>query len=162
MASDAGSDTFWQGFQEPFDFIYSEDVFEHLPLPVLDKVLLMMSKHISNRGVALIRPNIFSGITGGHQIEWYRHTLHEDHPRRSAPWDHLRQNQYPADTYLNRLLRKDYRAKFKEYFDVVEETTLQPDLGRKYLTEPIRSELAEYPDEELFSNQVLFVLRMKR
>ena len=34
-----------------------------------------------------------------------------------------------------------------------------PELGRRYLTPDIRRELASYPEEELFSNKVRFVLR---
>ena len=41
---------------------------------------------------------------------------------------------------------------------LAEEVTL-PDLGRELLTPELRQRLADYPDEELFSNQVRFVLR---
>jgi hypothetical protein len=161
IAIDAGDAAFWQRFSEPFDFIYSEDVFEHLPEETLEKVLLMMSRYMADGGIALIRPNIFTGITGGHQIEWSRHKLKEPGPRRSPPWDHLRQDLYPANTFLNRMQRKDYRARFSKYFEIVVEATVQPDLGREFMTPEIRQELANYPDEELFSNKVLFVLRKK-
>jgi hypothetical protein len=162
IVSDAGSNEFWSRFNEPLQFIYSEDVFEHLPPDTLDSVLQRIWEHLAPTGVAMIRPCIFSGITGGHQLEWYAHRLVDKAmTRRSEPWDHLRQNRFPANTYLNRLLRRDYRVKFSQYFNIVEEIVLAPDLGREYFAPSIAEELGHYPDEELFSNQVLFVLRRK-
>ncbi|WP_036026538.1 hypothetical protein [Bradyrhizobium yuanmingense] len=164
IVSDGGDERFWRRFARPFDLILSEDVFEHIPEPVLDKVLELMPHYLSNDGIAIIRPNIFTGITGGHRLEWYRHTLLNPDPsryRRSPPWDHLREDKFPADTYLNRLTRADFRTKFTRNFDILEERTMLPDLGREYLTEGVRQQLVNYSDEELFSNNVLFVLRKR-
>jgi hypothetical protein len=74
----------------------------------------------------------------------------------------LRDDSFPANTYLNRLTLADFRQKFRMHFDILEERTMLPDLGREFLTDEVRRELASYPDEELFSNNVLFVLRKRR
>lgn len=163
IVSDAAADGFWGQFEKPFQFVYSEDVFEHIPPAALDKILSQLAEHLDPAGIALIRPNIFSGITGGHQIEWYHNVINDSSlVRRSEPWDHLRKNLFPANTYLNRLLLRDYRSKFSQHFDILEEITTLPDFGRQYLSPSIAEELAAYTDEELFSNQVLFVLRKKQ
>ena len=48
-------------------------------------------------GLALVCPNIFTGITGGHRLDWNRFSFTRPHPRRhTPPWDHLRDNRYPA------------------------------------------------------------------
>jgi hypothetical protein len=156
---DASKGTFWCSSGGPFDFIYSEDVFEHIPSESLDDLLQHLAENISCDGIVLTRPNIFTGITGGHQLDWYE--VATDRHRLSAPWDHLRKNMFPANTYLNKLSLSDYRERFRGLFDIVVEKTMNPDLGRTFLSPAIREELKHYPDEELFSNNVLFILKKK-
>ena len=48
------------GFKE-LDFIYSEDVFEHIPPAALENLIARLSRRLSPQGVALITPNIFTG-----------------------------------------------------------------------------------------------------
>ena len=57
------------------------------------------------------------------------------------------------------MLRRDYRELFEKYFDILEETEKEPNLGLELLTPDVRDELLQYPDEELFSNNVMFVLK---
>lgn len=47
------------------DFVYSEDVFEHIPAESLPKLVENIAAWLKPQGVAFIRPNIFTGITGG-------------------------------------------------------------------------------------------------
>lgn len=77
------------------------------------------------------------------------------------PWEHLRKNRFRSTVYLNRLTRKQYRNLFRRYFDIVEERVKDADLSRSLLTPDIACELQGYPEEELLSNQVMFVLRPK-
>jgi hypothetical protein len=79
--------------------------------------------------------------------------------RRSEAWEHLRQRRFEANTYLNELTRAEYREIFAIHFEILEERVTQLDLGREYLDTRARAELADWPDDELFSNQTLFVLR---
>jgi Methyltransferase domain len=142
------------------DLVYSEDVFEHMERASLERVVEKMAGWLSPGGLALVRPNIFTGITGGHLVEWYRQSFAKPgRTRRSEPWDHLRARSRVANTYLNELTRADYRALFGRRFEILEEVVKLPDLGREFLTPQIAEELSAFGDDELFSNQVLFVLR---
>lgn len=158
--SDAASEEFWRALP-PLDFIYSEDVFEHIPREGLECIVPAMAHALRPGGLALIRPCVFTGITGGHDPEWYTHTLATPRRRRSDPWEHLRRDRFPADTFLNRLTRADYRRLFAEHFEIMEERVALPDLGREFLTPSIRATLARYGEDELLSNNVLFLLTPK-
>ena len=142
------------------DLVFSEDVFEHLQPDTLKYVVAAMARWLKPTGVALIRPNVFTGITGGHLIEWSRDAMRQPPPtHRSEPWDHLRQRRFKPNIYLNELTRAEYRKVFGAHFEIVEERVAQPDLGRAYFDARAQAELAHWPEEELFSNQTLFVLR---
>lgn len=54
---------------DEIDFIYSEDVFEHVPAEVLPELCAQVAASLSDIGIALIRPMIFTGIQGGHNVE---------------------------------------------------------------------------------------------
>jgi Methyltransferase domain len=137
------------------DLIYSEDVFEHIPLSSLKLLTRKMASWLTPEGLALVRPNIFTGITGGHLTEWF---TTERRTRKSEPWEHLRKRRYLANVYLNKLTRQDYRELFSKHFTILEERVKYPDRGREHLTSEIANELNTYSYEELFSNQVLFIL----
>jgi SAM-dependent methyltransferase len=161
FVADAGSATagaHWE--KESFDLVFSEDVFEHIPLSSLSGLLQNMHLWLKPNGIALIRPNIFTGITGGHLLEWYAHTLQSVTKRQTEPWEHLRKKRQIADTFLNKLTRKQYREMFADNFEILHEKVKHPEIGREFIVEEIRHEI-RLPDEELFSNQVMFVLRKK-
>jgi len=146
---------------DQLDLIYSEDVFEHIPKSNLEKIVTTLSRILSPQGIAIITPNIFTGISGGHLPEWYWSEVEKDQKRTSEPWEHLRKKRHTANTYLNGLCRADYRALFAPHFEIVEEGVLFPDLGRRWLTPEVKAELAQWDEDELFSNQVRFILRTK-
>jgi SAM-dependent methyltransferase len=145
------------------DLIISEDVFEHIHLSSVKVLVPKMARWLRPNGLALIRPNIFTGITGGHLAEWFPHTLNDkSRSRKSEPWEHLRKKRYQANTCLNQLMRVDYRDLFGSSFYILEERVREPHLGREFLTPEVASELSSYGEDELFSNRVLFVLKPKR
>ncbi len=160
-----------------FDLIISESVFEHIPVSSLKPLMAKMKYLLKPTGLALIRPDIFTGISGGHLVEWFRvdtraqrknlYSHLQEGPelgvqlRRSEPWEHLRKKRFRANVYLNELMRADYRRLFSEHFEILEERVTKPDLGREYLSAEVAEELKGYTDDELFSNGVLFVLRPK-
>jgi SAM-dependent methyltransferase len=146
---------------EPFDLIYSHDVFEHVPAESLPRLIENLAARLSPGGVVVIVPNVFTGITGGHLPEWYLGLVDQDIPRSSEPWEHLRKCRYQANTYLNRLSRADYRDLFNTRFEIVREQPLIPGHGHQWLTPEVRAELAQWSDDELFSNTVEFVLRRR-
>jgi hypothetical protein len=94
--------------------------------------------------------------------EWFTHIVDQDVKRETEPWEHLRKKRNVADVYLNQLTRDEYRKLFATYFEIVEEKDRVPDLGKRLLTPAVRSELAAWSDEDLFSNSVQFVLRARR
>lgn len=148
--------------ERSLDLITSEDVFEHMTPESIARTLSSMHRWLKPGAIALIRPNVFTGISGGHLAEWSVPSVrdHPARPRTSAPWEHLRAPRFEPNTFLNRLTRADYREAFaRAGFEILEEQPRYPQLGASLLTPALRAELADWPDEELFSNQTLFVLR---
>ncbi len=143
------------------DFFYSEDVFEHIPRDALDAVCAGIARALAPGGVAALTPAVYSGIAGGHLVEWYPYTLADARPRRSAPWEHLRQRRFVADCHLNELRVHEFQALFERHFRVEAVHNLQPGLGRQHLTPAIRAELSAYAEAELLSHRWQFVLRPK-
>ncbi len=141
------------------DLVYSEDVFEHIQIDEVKALLKKMRVWLKRGGIALIRPCIFTGITGGHLTEWYPHTLNMPMERRTEPWEHLRKQRIQANCFLNKLRPIDYRSIFSKDFEICEERVESPNQGRNFLTPEVRRELEEYDETELLSNRVLFVLR---
>lgn len=159
----ASSAEFWREHRA-VDLIYSDNVFEHIPPDDLQRLISEMAESLSPEGVACITPMIYTGISGGHHLEWGPHTIVQGHTRtrRTEPWEHLRRNQHPANTYLNRLSRRNFRLLFQQYFEIAEERVKHPNLGIEFMTPDIRSELSAYDDDELFSNEVLFILTPRK
>jgi SAM-dependent methyltransferase len=147
--------------ERSIDFVYSESVFEHIPEQSIEKVMERIAKILSPDGIAVITPDIFTGITGGHLVEWYGYTISQDFPRKSEPWEHLRKQRFTANTYLNRLTRSDYRRIFGQHFEILEENELRPDMGRRWLTAAVKADLPQWSEEDLLSNRVQFVLRLR-
>ncbi len=104
--------------EKKLDLIYSEDVLEDIPAADLDKLVAKLSASLAPDGIALLRPNVFTGITGGHLLEWYPHLAEKQLDRRSEPWEHLRKARYTPNTYLNRVTRLEYRMLFAKHFDI--------------------------------------------
>ena len=161
VVGSAADSAFWERFHGA-DYVYSEDVFEHMPEEVVIEVLRQMALHIDPNGVAFIKPNIFTGICGGHQVDWYPHTLDQSIQRNTEPWEHLRQNRHPADTYLNCLSRARFRELFQHDFEILEEVCVNPTQGNHFMTPELREELDAWSDEELYSNTVIFILRKRK
>lgn len=145
------------------DFIVSEDVFEHIESDALTQLVDQMVLWLRPSGLALIRPFVYTGISGNHLVDWYPHrVLSGKLPRATDPWEHLRRDRVDPNTYLNRLTRADYRCLFSRRFHIVREHVRYPDLGRHLLTPSVAAELSGWADDELFSNSVQFVLRPKQ
>jgi hypothetical protein len=161
---DASTDAISNQLEEnSVDLIISEDVFEHIPQESLQQLVARMARWLKRDGVALIRPFIYTGISGSHLPEWYPYTLEtKDFRRSSEPWEHLRKKRFHANTYLNQMSLLDYRSLFESYFEVLEQKVMMPSLGREFLTDDVRQDLKDFSEDELFSNSVLFVLKCKQ
>ena len=147
---------------ESLDLVYSEDVFEHMPEQSLKRLLPNLASWIGRKGICLIRPNVFTGITGGHLTDWFSAAdVDSVRRRRAEPWEHLRRKRFSPNTFLNGIKRARYRQLFLEHFEILEENVRYPDLGKSHLTPEVAKELAEFGEDELFSNQVQFVLKAR-
>ncbi|MEO8870551.1 MAG: hypothetical protein ABI357_06935, partial [Granulicella sp.] len=51
---------------------------------------------------------------------------------------------------------------FGRHFEILEESAVEPGLGQQFMTPELREELKAWPDEELYSNAVRFILRPLR
>jgi hypothetical protein len=160
LVADATSEAFRTSIPaRSLNLIFSEDVFEHVQLASLPGLVKSMAGWLTDDGLAFVRPDVFTGITGGHLPEWYPNSVENLKTKRSQPWEHLRADRFPVNTYLNRLHLRDYRDLFRKHFEILEEVVKFPNLGRCFLTPEVRDELASFSEDELFSNAVLFVLR---
>jgi ubiquinone/menaquinone biosynthesis C-methylase UbiE len=142
---------------ETFDFIYSRAVLEHVrdveaPIREINRIL-------TPRGFAVMNIHLFPSISGGHRMEW------RDPDRLPSttvlPWDHLRDNKFPANTYLNKLKINQYREILKSHVNILEEQTLIE--GEKLLTREIEEELGGkgYTREDLLTSTVIFCINKR-
>lgn len=161
VIGDLADATAWKRAGERFDFIYSEDVFEHVPRYALSRVIALMAEAMEDGAIAVIAPMIFTGIAGGHDLDWYPHRVDREDRARGPAWGHLTGENSPGDTFLNRMTRREFRELFSSRFDILQEDAVRGDLGRQHLTDERRQKLASYDEYELFSNKVRFVLRKK-
>ncbi len=163
IIGDASSVDFRDLAPAGFDFVYSEDVFEHVPKDALENLIKNLSRALAPGGCALFSPHVYSSISGGHLTEWYPHIALArsagDTSCRSEPWEHLRKCRFKANTYLNKLRLADYREMLGRHFEIVSEIHTNTGVGVKFLTDEIRAELSDYTEEELLVDNVRFVCR---
>lgn len=162
VTGDLADASVWKRAGARFDFIYSEDVFEHIPRETLPQVVSLMAGAMEDRAIAVIAPMIFTGIAGGHDLEWYPHRVDREDRARGPAWGHLTGENSLGDTFLNKMTRREFRELFSSRFDILQEERVRGDLGRQHLTDERRERLGSFDEDELFSNKVRFVLRKKR
>ncbi|KQN40546.1 hypothetical protein ASG37_01780 [Sphingomonas sp. Leaf407] len=154
----AGDEATWAAIGQA-DLMISFDVFEHIPPEELRLMLGTVRSHLRPGGMVISRPCVFTGITGGHTVEWYPQHA-EQQPSGDTAWAHLTDPDFTVDTYLNRMSRADMRAMFEaQGFEVTRD---HAELGRfceVHLTPEKRALLKGYDDYELFSNNVEFHLK---
>ncbi len=132
---------------DSFDFIFSVTVFEHIE--DVDKCVSEIKRVLKPNGIFSIDINLFTGITGGHN-------LYGKHPAEThiPPWDHLRQELYPTNVYLNKLRLDDYKRIFRKYFSEVQFVENESAHFKDLLTDEIRRELSDYSEHELLLDLV--------
>lgn len=143
---------------DAFDFIFSSLVFEHIddvPAAVAE-----VNRILRPEGTAWLNIHLFPSLSGGHHKDW-------TDPRKwpspkVPPWDHLRENRYPADPSLNKLRLRDYRRIFAESLEVLEESLVKE--GEHILTPQLETELAQrgYTKDDLLVREVAFRCRKRR
>jgi hypothetical protein len=145
-----------------FTFVYSEDVFEHIPASLLPDVVENMYHWMTPHAIALIRPHVFTGISGGHDPDFYPHKVQRKQIPPNRAWGHLWNSQFAVDTYLNKMRLSDYCALFEKRFDILALRQKYDRLGSEYL-ECVRDKLpCTYTDDELLTNQVALILKSKK
>lgn len=143
-----------------FDYIYSNAVLEHIA--EVDKACQEMSRVVHPDGIVYVSIHLFPSLSGGHHPEWAYpdETLNQYRfkaGRRIPPWDHLRQNLFPVDVYLNKLREKDYLSIFNKYFSLIKTDSRYE--GEQYLTNDIMKELRGYSRDELLKRTLKVVMK---
>jgi SAM-dependent methyltransferase len=143
-------------FEEEFDLVVSNAVFEHLKNP--SRVLEEMKRIMKHNALAHVEIHLFPSLTGGHNFLWSNPDTRQVDLGKVPPWDHLRKQHYPIDPSLNRLRESDYYGLFSKNFEILEWITeyVEPE---QYLTPELSSELSEYPREELLKRAIVVVAR---
>ncbi len=138
---------------QSFDLVFSSNVFEHIH--DVGRATREMARVLRPGAIALIGICPFCGLSGGHHPDWASPDEMVITP--VPPWDHLRQNLYPADTYLNRLREQDYLAAFSRHLQILDvESSYQ---GERHLTPELELELSDYSREELLKGSLEVTLR---
>jgi SAM-dependent methyltransferase len=148
--------------RDSFDLAFSFNVLEHVV--DVEATVRNISALLGPDGVARISVHLFPSLSGGHCFDWI-YAMDPSYPEWGLPrhvpaWDHLRENQFPADSYLNRLRLRDYRDILYRNTLVVEESVRREGEHLLHLAPP---ELrVEYSDEDLTTAAVDFTIRKKR
>jgi hypothetical protein len=156
VIGDAGTASTWKDIGQA-DLVFSQDVFEHIPITDLRLVMAEIRKHIAPGGFVITVPNVFTGISGGHDIKWYSYRV--DLNESESAWGHLLDPDFMTNTYLNKMTRREYCSLFEDTgFKILRDEQPLGRLGEKHLNEEKRKALSTYDDYELFSNNVEFWL----
>lgn len=138
-----------------FDFIYSTWVFEHVE--DVPAALREISRVASPNAVMWFAIHLFPSLSGGHNPEWVDP---DRNPSKTVPpWDHLRQNLFPVNAFLNKYRLEDFDRMFSSQFDVLDRSLRQE--GGGILTPEIEMELAEkgYSRTDLLTHNAFFICR---
>ncbi len=97
-----------------FDLIASIAVLEH----VMDvkKFAAEVARLLDHGGYFYAIIHNYFSLSGGHNVEWQ---FEDEFPSRTVPaWDHLRENRYPAWTYLNQYKPEQYKDAFSNFLSI--------------------------------------------
>jgi ubiquinone/menaquinone biosynthesis C-methylase UbiE len=140
---------------QTFDFVYSDWAFEHVA--DVAAVTHEVRRVLKPDGVFHASVHLFPSISGGHNLEW--HYPERQQRRKSPPWDHLQENRYPANAYLNRMRLADYKRVLADY--LVIETEWLVEEGAKWLTQDLEEALGVkgFTRQDLLSRSWYFVAK---
>jgi len=139
---------------DSFDFVYSFDVFEHLPDP--EAVLNQVVRVLKPGGVSFTYLHPYTSDSGCHDLRI------NSGQRGDLPfWPHLRaahSDKVHSFAYLNRLRLAEWEFVFERAMPSTDiSTVLEPDLEVRNALVPLRhaEELSEYTDDELVTYRLL-------
>jgi SAM-dependent methyltransferase len=142
-----------------FDAIISNAVFEHVP--DVPAAIGEVTRLLKPGGVCHIAIHLFPSLSGGHHMRWA--FPEDDPPADIPPWDHLRDQRFPAHVYLNQLDERAYRQAFEaaKELDVLDWITTRTE-GERFLTPEIMAELADrYSRDDLLKREIVVVARRR-
>lgn len=144
--------------ESTYDVIHSNATWEHVP--DVRAANATVASALKPDGIAYIEIHLFPSLSGGHDLPWIT-------PGRTIlgdvmPWQHLRDPNWQAPVYLNRLRERDYRAAFEKTpgLEIAEWKTEFTE-GEDYLTPEVRDALPDYSDEELTKRSIIVVVRKR-
>ncbi len=147
---------------DKYDLISSNAVLEHVS--DVKKYFREVSRVLKKGGLSYGLIHNYYSISGGHNLEW---AFPDTKPSPGvAPWDHLRSNEFPTHTYLNKLKPEEYKAAAEaaplevvlfESRDINHNAGGQE--GEKFLTPEAQSELSQYPRELLLARSYCIICR---
>lgn len=140
-----------------FDFVYSAWVFEHINN--VPAAIREVNRVLKPSGIAWIGVHLFSSLSGGHHLDWI--WPDKSPANKVPPWDHLLDNKYPVNTYLNRLRLDQYRDIFHKHTVIFDEKLSYE--GNKFLTPEIEKILQHkgYTREDLLTRNVIFLCKKR-
>lgn len=140
-----------------FDFIYSNWVFEHIEN--IEAAVKEVNRVLKPLGIARIAIHLHPSLSGGHHLDWI--SPDKSPSSKIPPWDHLLENKYPVNTYLNKFRLKDYRKIFYDHFKIADEILAYE--GKDILTPEIERQLIKkgYTKKDLLTRTVTFLCRKK-
>jgi SAM-dependent methyltransferase len=139
-----------------FDIIHSNATWEHIP--DVAEANRQVARLLKLGGLAYVEIHLFPSLSGGHDLPWI--VPGKTELGDVIPWQHLRNPNWQAPVFLNRLRERDYRRLFQETsgLEIVDWRTEFIE-GRELLTDAIRAELRDYTDEELTKRSIIVVAR---
>jgi SAM-dependent methyltransferase len=113
---------------QTFDFVYSDWAFEHIA--DVAAVACEVRRVLKPDGIFHASVHLFPSLSGGHNFEW--HFPEQQRRRVAQPWDHLQENRFPGNAYLNRLRLTDYKRLLGDQLTVEAEWLVEE--GAQWLT----------------------------
>lgn len=144
-----------------FDLIASNAVLEHVA--DVTKFAAEVARLLDSGGYFYAIIHNFYSLSGGHNLEW---AYADEFPSNNVPpWDHLRENRFPAWTYLNRYKPEQFIDAFTKHLPILrfEGVGINHDAGEpegeRFLTAEIASELKQYPKDLLLTRAWCMICR---
>jgi SAM-dependent methyltransferase len=138
---------------DTFDYVYSNAVFEHID--DVDKAWSEVNRVLKPAGCARIGIHLFPSLSGGHHMGWMK----DDRSEKNVvpPWDHLRENRYPAHLYMNKLNKDQHLEAAKKHCDIIDVEYVRQ--GEDLLTDEILSEIKGYSSSDLTTHAMIVIAR---
>ncbi len=144
-----------------FDLIASNAVLEHVE--DVPRFASEVARLLDAGGYFYAIIHNYYSLSGGHNLEWAFPDQRQ--PKNVPPWDHLRQNLFPAWVYLNRYLPEQFNDVFAGQLELlsfegvgIDHELRQPE-GEGLLTPAIAAELKSYPRDLLITRAWRIIAR---